>query len=158
MLHSAFPVTALCYFNGCCNPVMCPGTLKCLKHRKKGICSVIPCRNQVNKRGLCLAHGARSDPCRVDACATAARVHGLCFRHLKIERILAANIPPMKSGISKTIFPTKDTTERLPTVDEDPFRDFVSVLSDQYMAEVPVALPPSSAILVETMALMSLDA
>ncbi|KAF0700102.1 Aste57867_9381 [Aphanomyces stellatus] len=70
-----------CFFNGC-NADALPGLMKCLRHKRKGICTVDQCRNQVNKRGLCVGHGAR-DLCVVPGCASLGRSAGLCARHAK---------------------------------------------------------------------------
>ncbi|KAF0691096.1 Aste57867_17615 [Aphanomyces stellatus] len=74
---------SVCHFNGCNNPVMRTGSLKCHFHRKRGICNAPSCHSQVNKHGLCVAHGARSDPCRAIGCSKYARVRGLCHAHYK---------------------------------------------------------------------------
>ncbi|ETV75732.1 hypothetical protein H257_10108 [Aphanomyces astaci] len=68
-----------CHFNGCEEKVR-PGTQKCAFHRKKGICSVSECRNQVYARGLCVRHGARK-PCEFPDCEGFARYGGFCCKH-----------------------------------------------------------------------------
>ncbi|ETW06839.1 hypothetical protein H310_02976 [Aphanomyces invadans] len=68
-----------CHFNGCEEKVR-PGTQKCTFHRKKGICSVSECRNQVYARGLCVRHGARK-PCEFPDCDGFARYGGFCCKH-----------------------------------------------------------------------------
>ncbi|KAF0694007.1 Aste57867_15088 [Aphanomyces stellatus] len=68
-----------CHFNGCPNEVR-PGSIKCIYHRKKGICSGPNCRNQVYARGKCVLHGARN-PCKHPGCHGYARSRGKCSRH-----------------------------------------------------------------------------
>ncbi|KAF0735127.1 hypothetical protein Ae201684P_002753 [Aphanomyces euteiches] len=68
-----------CHFNGCKEKVR-PGTRKCAFHRKKGICSIQDCRNQVYARSLCVRHGARK-PCVHPGCEGFARYGGYCCKH-----------------------------------------------------------------------------
>ncbi|KAF0696964.1 Aste57867_12324 [Aphanomyces stellatus] len=130
-VHSALASHALllCHFNGCLNPVMRHGSRKCHFHRKRGICAVLTCRSQVNKRGVCLAHGARSDPCNMPGCSMSARTRGLCHRHAK-EKPMPRNSRPV---------PTMKGVGSLETFDDLAFK-FASILSDQYIDDVPVAL------------------
>ncbi|KAG9402305.1 hypothetical protein AC1031_006931 [Aphanomyces cochlioides] len=72
-----------CFFNGC-DELVCPDSIKCLRHKRKGICRVDQCRNQVNKRGLCIGHGAR-DACIVPGCVSLGRSAGLCSKHSKLS-------------------------------------------------------------------------
>ncbi|KAH9108710.1 hypothetical protein AeMF1_016139 [Aphanomyces euteiches] len=72
---------ATCFFNGCDAPVAI-GSIKCVRHKRKGICAVQACRNQVNKRGVCVGHGAR-DLCTVEGCMSLGRSAGLCSKHSK---------------------------------------------------------------------------
>ncbi|KAF0700407.1 Aste57867_9067 [Aphanomyces stellatus] len=68
-----------CHFNGCKEKVR-PGTRKCAFHRKKGICRIKDCRNQVYARSLCVRHGARK-PCVHPGCEGFARYGGYCCKH-----------------------------------------------------------------------------
>ncbi|KAF0693559.1 Aste57867_15424 [Aphanomyces stellatus] len=109
---------------------MRPESRKCVYHRKKGICAVVPCRNQVNKRGLCLAHGARTDPCSVLGCTIRARSRGLCFSHSKcIKSAPSASEPlltyPLALPLDGLLYDT----------------DFDDILSGQYIKDVPWSLP-----------------
>ncbi|ETV92995.1 hypothetical protein H310_12833 [Aphanomyces invadans] len=72
-------LTEMCHFNGCAERVR-PGTRKCAFHRKKGICHIHNCHNQVYARGLCVRHGARK-PCNFPKCEGYARNGGFCTRH-----------------------------------------------------------------------------
>ncbi|ETV73385.1 hypothetical protein H257_11884 [Aphanomyces astaci] len=72
-------LTEMCHFNGCTERVR-PGTRKCAFHRKKGICHIHNCHNQVYARGLCVRHGARK-PCNYPKCEGYARNGGFCTRH-----------------------------------------------------------------------------
>ncbi|KAF0700099.1 Aste57867_9378 [Aphanomyces stellatus] len=76
-------MTNPCYFNKCKNAAMA-GSTKCDFHRKKGICKMQPCRNQVYQEGLCIRHGARNRPCRIEGCAHNLRVRGLCSYHATV--------------------------------------------------------------------------
>ncbi|KAF0693908.1 Aste57867_15169 [Aphanomyces stellatus] len=72
-------LTDKCHFNGCSESVR-PGSRKCAFHRKKGICRIHNCHNQVYARGLCVRHGARK-PCTHPKCDGYARNGGFCTRH-----------------------------------------------------------------------------
>ncbi|KAF0696472.1 Aste57867_12767 [Aphanomyces stellatus] len=119
----------LCHFNGCLNPVMRHGSRKCHFHRKRGICAILTCRNQVNKRGVCLAHGARCDPCSVSGCSMSVRTRGLCHSHSK-----AKSAPAIIASV-------EDVAKPMPiTLFEELDRHFTAMLSEQYIQDVPMSL------------------
>ncbi|KAF0688493.1 Aste57867_19894 [Aphanomyces stellatus] len=71
-----------------------PGRVQCEFHRKKRLCSTVGCTNMVNKRGLCVRHGARQGTqCCVQGCvAKHVRVCGRCHAN----RIHTEAEPPQK--------------------------------------------------------------
>ncbi|KAF0717147.1 Aste57867_2462 [Aphanomyces stellatus] len=73
----------LCWLESCTNDAR-PGKLQCYRHRKKQPCTTDGCPNMVNKKGVCVAHGARQGQCKVHGCHDKQlRVDGRCYAHWK---------------------------------------------------------------------------
>ncbi|CAK4678356.1 hypothetical protein LEN26_019993 [Aphanomyces euteiches] len=65
-----------------CNQPALTGKTLCFQHRKKKPCSVPDCMNQVNKKNLCVRHGARKGECKMPDCTNKKlRVGGYCYQH-----------------------------------------------------------------------------
>ncbi|KAH9109453.1 hypothetical protein AeMF1_015481 [Aphanomyces euteiches] len=60
-----------------------PNSIKCIQHRKEGICRSQPCYNQVYQHGVCVRHGGRRATCSETGCVHKSRVNGLRHAHSK---------------------------------------------------------------------------
>ncbi|KAF0688486.1 Aste57867_19887 [Aphanomyces stellatus] len=70
-----------CCFKGCSRPTI-TGKAQCEAHKRKRLCASAGCTNMVNKRGLCVRHGARDGLCSIPGCHTSqVRVGGMCYAH-----------------------------------------------------------------------------
>ncbi|KAF0688488.1 Aste57867_19889 [Aphanomyces stellatus] len=113
------PIFPICCFQNCARDAML-GKPQCDVHKKKRLCAIDGCASMVNKRGLCVRHGARHGRCSVLGCeAEQVRVGTLCYAHsLVVPRCEAADMRKQSREAAQEKYASDD-------VPADPANDWI---------------------------------